>query len=1070
LVPAEFAERLLATRGQVVGERRVVTILFSDVKGSTAMAEDLDPEEVLEIMNGAFGILIEPVARHEGTLARLMGDAILAFFGAPVSHEDDPERACHAALEIIEGAKAYAARLERERGILGFNVRVGIHTGLVVVGEVGSDLRVEYTAMGDAVNLAARMEGAAEPGTVLITEDTQKLIAPLFETRALQSIRVKGKREPVQVYVVQRARPRAFYRPTRGVEGVETRMIGREAELKHLQDAFHTAIEDFECRMVTITGEAGVGKSRLLFEFERWLDLLPEDIRRFKGRATLEMQSVPYGLIRDLLSFRFHIQDSDPPTTVQEKLEAGIGEALGESQRTQMRAHFIGQLLGFDLSASSHLQAALGDARQLHDRALAYLEEFLRATATQTPTLLLLEDIHWSDDSSLDALNRLALGMPRQRLLVICLARPPLFQRRPNWGEGQAFHTRLDLHPLSRWDSRRLVAEILQRAEEVPLALRDLVVSGAEGNPFYVEELIKMLIEDGVIVTGHLHWRVRSTHLTAIHVPPTLTGVLQARLDSLPLQERTVLQQASVVGRVFWDSAVVRIGQSVNGRLRDEEILNPLSALRGREMVFRRETSAFTATQEYIFKHAILREVTYESVLRRVRRGYHGLVAEWLIAQSRERSGEYMGLIADHLELAGEAERAITYLRQAGQHAARRFANEEAIAYIQRAIALLGRSPMDESQEAWTGEVAVQLYEHLGDTLHRTGREDEARGAYEDALVHLPHCDEIERSQLHRKMGNTLRSRTRYAEALQAYGKAQSALGPESAESLPEWWQAWLQIQLEKMWVHYWLAQWPEIAQLAEEAQSVVERYGTRAQRVNLLLSVASIHFRRDRYAVSEDTLALCREALDISQEASDVGNIAWARFMLGFGLLWHGDIQEAEAHMQVALKLAQRRGDLVHQSRCLTYLTVSSRKRGQVEDVREYVARSLAVAKEAQMLDYVGTANANLAWLAWREGDLSEAQEKGQSALALWEPLSLTYAWQWTALWPLIGVALAQDRVPEAVDHTRALLDPLQERLPDALAAVVHEAIGAWEQAQVETARNHLSQAIALAGEMGYV
>jgi class 3 adenylate cyclase len=178
LVPVEFAEQLLATRGRVVGERRAVTILFSDVKGSTAMAEGLDPEEVLEIMNGAFDILIEPVARHEGTLARLMGDAILAFFGAPVSHEDDPERACHAALEIIEGAKARAARLERERGILGFNVRVGIHTGLVVVGEVGSDFRVEYTAMGDAVNLAARMEGAAEPGTVLITGDTQKLIAP----------------------------------------------------------------------------------------------------------------------------------------------------------------------------------------------------------------------------------------------------------------------------------------------------------------------------------------------------------------------------------------------------------------------------------------------------------------------------------------------------------------------------------------------------------------------------------------------------------------------------------------------------------------------------------------------------------------------------------------------------------------------------------------------------------------------------------------------------------------------------------------------------------------------------
>ena len=202
LIPKEFAEQLLATRSQVGHERRMVTILMSDVKGSTAMAEDMDPEEVMEIMSGAFDVLIEPIYRYEGTLARLMGDAILAFFGAPIAHEDDPERAIRAALDIVQGAGEYAARLEEERGISGFNVRVGINTGLVVVGEVGSDLRVEYTAMGDAVNLAARMESAAEPGTILITEDTHKFIAPLFETDSLGQKQVKGKAEPVSVYRV----------------------------------------------------------------------------------------------------------------------------------------------------------------------------------------------------------------------------------------------------------------------------------------------------------------------------------------------------------------------------------------------------------------------------------------------------------------------------------------------------------------------------------------------------------------------------------------------------------------------------------------------------------------------------------------------------------------------------------------------------------------------------------------------------------------------------------------------------------------------------------------------------
>ena len=263
LVPKEFAERLLATRGQVSKERRVVTILFSDVKGSTAMAEDLDPEEVMEIMDGAFDVLIEPIYRYEGTLARLMGDAVLAFFGAPIAHEDDPERACRAALEIVEGAKAYAAKLEDERGITGFNVRVGINTGLVVVGEVGSDLRVEYTAMGDAVNLAARMESAAEPGTVLVTEDTHKLIAPLFETEALGAIEVKGKAEPVPVYRV--LAPKGVPTKLRGIAGLESPLVGREAEVGALQGALER-LQAGVGDIVTIVGEAGIGKSRLVAE------------------------------------------------------------------------------------------------------------------------------------------------------------------------------------------------------------------------------------------------------------------------------------------------------------------------------------------------------------------------------------------------------------------------------------------------------------------------------------------------------------------------------------------------------------------------------------------------------------------------------------------------------------------------------------------------------------------------------------------------------------------------------------------------------------------------------------
>ena len=727
LVPKEYAERLLATRGQVGRERRTVTILFSDVKGSTAMAEDLDPEEVMEIMDVAFDVLIEPVYRYEGTLARLMGDAVLAFFGAPIAHEDDPERAIRAALDIISGAQEYAQRLERERGLEGFNARVGINTGLVVVGEVGSDLRVEYTAMGDAINLAARMEQNAPPGGILISHDTYRHVRGMFDVEPLEPLYIKGRTEPVQAYLVEGAKARAFRKPMRGVEGIETHMVGREAELKHLQDAFYSAMEDGELQQVTISGEAGVGKSRLLHEFDIWAEVLPVQFYYFRGRANPEMRYQPYGLIRDLIAFRFQIQESDPGRMVREKLEAGVRLALGDERNSQAAAHLIGHLLGFEIGESPHLATVRDDAQAMRDRALEYLAGYFQGAAAQLLVLILLEDLHWADDSSLDALNQLSQALTGESLMVVAAARPELYERRPHWGEGQPFHTRLDLGRLSKWDSRRLVAEILQKVAEVPQTLRDLIVGGAEGNPFFIEELVKMLVEDSVIVKGEEAWHLAPDRLAGVHVPPTLTGVLQARVDRLPVEERTVLQQASVVGRLFWDRAVARINASAGEGIEEAEIRNNLSALRSREMVFQRETSAFADAQEYLFKHALLREVAYESVLKRVRRVYHGLVADWLLEQAGERLEEYTGLIADHLALAGRTEEAVDYLLQAGDRARGLYAHQEAIRAYEQALALLKAQSDDER--------TARTLMKLGLTHHNAFAYRQSRAAYDEGFA-----------------------------------------------------------------------------------------------------------------------------------------------------------------------------------------------------------------------------------------------------------------------------------------------------------------------------------------------
>jgi class 3 adenylate cyclase/tetratricopeptide (TPR) repeat protein len=726
LMPSGLAERIRATQGQVSQERRLVTILFSDVKGSTALAEGLDPEEVMEIMSGAFDFLIQPIYRYEGTLARLMGDAILAFFGAPIAHEDDPERAICAGLEIVEGAQAYAAMLERERNLRGFNVRVGINTGLVVVGEVGSDLRVEYTAMGDAVNLASRLEQAAPEGSVLISHDTYRHVRGVFDVLPQEPLTVKGLREPVSTYLVRRLKPRAFRLGTRGVEGIETRMVGREAQLLTLQEAYGDAIEDAETHVVTIVGEAGVGKTRLMDEFLQWAELRPELFYYFKGRAASTAQTVPFFLWRDMLSFRFQILDSDGAATALQKFRAGMAGLLEPE-----KADLVGQLLGFDFSASPAVAALLGSPN-FAVLARAYFMQYVRGLVAQRPLIMLLEDLQWADDSSLDLVAHLAFEVADAPVLIVGAARPTLLERRPNWGEGQEAYELLELKPLSKRSTRALVEEILQKVPDVPQTVRDMVVEGAEGNPYYVEELVKMLIEDGVIVPGEETWAVRPERLEQVRVPPTLTGILQARLDTLPREEKAVLQRASVVGRLFWDSALRELSAGAEERTDIEPLLE---SLREREMVFRRELSAFADCTEYTFKHSILRDVTYETVLLRARRRYHALVAAWLEAHAGERLGEYLELIASHCELAGDNEKAAEYLRRSGEEAMQVSAYRDAQSAFERALRLLPPEaqrqraallfwqgvaegvPGDHSSAAWKSRAALEAARASGDRV-----------------------------------------------------------------------------------------------------------------------------------------------------------------------------------------------------------------------------------------------------------------------------------------------------------------------------------------------------------------
>ncbi|MCL4263224.1 MAG: AAA family ATPase [Anaerolineae bacterium] len=725
-------------------QRKQITVIFAKVTGFGAMSGGMQETAVLNIINALWRRLDGAITQQGGLIDKHLGDAIMGLFGVPIAHEDDPEQAVRAALQMRAILSDFVAELKSSLddemldylpNLQSLRLSVGINTGPVMLGRVGDS--EEYTVIGDTVNVASRLERAAPPGGILISHDTYLLVRDTFNVEPLGPVPIKGRMEPIQVYLTIGMKPRIFYGVGRGVEGIETRMIGRDTELAGLKAALQLAVSSHNGRAITIIAEAGLGKSRLTHEFTTWAASLPQEIQELKGRSYQHMRQIPYGLFRNLLATFFGIQDNDPASIARQKLIQGIGHYQpGEADEVRQRAFTIAQLLGLDLGPTAVPEALSTSpaetdeeaAPQLRGLAYQYIGELLRHITAVTPsTLLFVEDLHWADDGSLDLLEYLLPLCQQTPLLLIMLTRPvdisldsdqPLARHSKLMGASggaQAIH----LQSLNERQSRELVLEILRKVPEIPADLSDLIVSRAEGNPLYVEEMIKILIEDGVIIAGQDEWQVRRNQIPSARVPPHINGVLQARLDRLSELERATLQRAAVVGRVFWDSAVIHMNETAVPPTSPAETHAALQALEKREMIFKRQISGFAGSQSYVFKHAILHQVAYESVLLRFRPAYHKQAGDWLAEQSGDRIAENAGLIAEHYEMAGERTAAAELYEMAAQRAQHAYDPELAINYYRKALGLLA----DQSHYA---EWLLRLQEELGKLLQMRARFVEA--------------------------------------------------------------------------------------------------------------------------------------------------------------------------------------------------------------------------------------------------------------------------------------------------------------------------------------------------------
>jgi class 3 adenylate cyclase/tetratricopeptide (TPR) repeat protein len=619
---AGCATRLAVVSSPVREERKVVTVVYADMVGSTARAERLDPEDVRAILAPYHARLRQELERFGGTVEKFIGDAVVGVFGAPIAHEDDPERAVRAALAIQEAIEELN---ERHAG-LELQVRIGVATGEALVSVGARPAEGESMVSGDVMNTGARLQAAAPPAGVLVSDATYRSTLRAIEYRDADPVEAKGKAEPLRVWLA--VAPRARF----GVDVFQSggaRLVGRESELDLLTSALARARAKSEPQLVTLVGVPGIGKSRLVFELSRIVDDDPELIVWRQGRSLPYGEGVAFWALGEIVKAQAGIFESDGAVEAGEKLVAAVSDLLSEESEAAWVERHLRPLVGLG-----------GDANRDQDstvEAFAAWRRFFEALAEQGPTVLVLEDLQWADDGLLDFVDGLVERVAGVPLLIVCSARPELLERRPGWGGGKRNALTVSLAPLSEDDTARLIATLLDRpvlaAEE-----QSALLQRAGGNPLYAEEFARMLA-GGELVAGD--------------VPETLQGVVAARIDALPPVEKELLQLAAVFGKVFWTDALAVLS-GVDAFALDER----LHALERKEFVRREHRSAVAAAKQYVFVHALVRDGAYGQMPRAVRAHAHRQVAEWIDSLPSDRAEDRAEMLAHHLVQAIEYGRA----------------------------------------------------------------------------------------------------------------------------------------------------------------------------------------------------------------------------------------------------------------------------------------------------------------------------------------------------------------------------------------------------------------------------
>ncbi len=993
---SEFSLPAQIRKSEHLGERRVVTVLFCDIAGSTSLAESMDPEAWTEIMQAAFEYLIEPVERYGGTVARLMGDAILAFFGAPTAHEDDPQRAVLAGLAIVENIKLYREKLRNEQGI-DFNVRVGINTGLAVVGDVGSETAGEYTAMGDAVNLAARMEQTAAPGTVQIAQDTYALVVPLFDFKELGGIPVKGKSEPVLAYQVlgRKTEPGGL----RGLasQGLSSPLVGRDNELESALNAVDR-LSAGQGGILAIQGEAGIGKSRILAELHRRVAAEYPQLTWLEGHTLSYGQTISYWPFQEILRSSAGINEEDDETAAWYKLESSItGLFQGETAEI---LPYLASLLAIEVSDDYSERVKYLDGEGMGRQVYRASWRFFQRLAEQEPLLLIFEDLHWMDASSAGLLEHLMTLVGRVPLLICTLSRPDpetpatrLLEIAEEQYDDQL--TRIDLTPLSHDDSHHLVQNLLE-IDGLPDQTRQMILDKADGNPFYLEEIIRDLIETSALKLDSSTGRWQATQLIEkVTVPDTIQGLLIARIDRLEENLKRVVRRAAVIGRTFLYRVLNAVLDEVQG------LEGQLFQLQRAELILEKER---LPELEYIFKHALAQEAAYEGMLLQERRKVHAQVGAALETQMADRLDEFYGLLAYHYSAAENWEKAQEYLFKAGDQAGRLAADAEALTHYRQAMEAYSQVRGDD----WEPFERAQLERKIGEAFFRQSQYGQARAYLIRSLALLG--EDLPESIWEMRLELLRAFLTQLAHRLfpHRFVRSMSGYPDPMAEEL-------FTAQNALTWIEFFAESSERYLLLAINSLNSSERNGFAYGAANVASTIAIGFDSMGQHRLARSYYHLAKEyALQVNPPRP----VFEVEFGLSFQSNFQGDLNSTMEHALRAVQIAHSTGDLRNWGRAKVMIALTQVYLGRLVEGVETGQELIAVAEEGFYPQNISWGLLVLSLAQRRLGQIDEAIHNLQRAMEVAEQVP-DHTSLLNAAGVLVRCYLAKGQLEEALSVT---------------------------------------------------